>query len=210
MSDFKSMLKYLRAREGLSQADLAKKLGVAKSTISMYELGKREPDFETMESLADLFNVDMNFLHGKMGSETFPTLPPYDNIIPLQKQRIPILGEVAAGKPIFMNEEREVYVDTPIKADFAVIARGDSMTGAKIMNGDLVFIRQQAIVDNGEIAVVAIDDEATLKRFYYYQEKALMILKAENPKYEDLIYSNEELDHVHILGKAVAFQSYIE
>ena len=69
MGTFKDMLKYLRNRDKLSQSELAEKLGVAKSTISMYEVGKREPDFETLEAIADLFNVDMNFLLGKDGSE---------------------------------------------------------------------------------------------------------------------------------------------
>ena len=69
MASFKEMLKYLRVRDDLSQAGLADKLGVAKSTISMYEVGKREPDFETLEAIADFFNVDMNFLLGKDGSE---------------------------------------------------------------------------------------------------------------------------------------------
>ena len=69
MAIFKDMLKYLRIRDGFSQAELAEKLGVAKSTISMYEVGKREPDFETLEAIADIFNVDMNFLLGKEESE---------------------------------------------------------------------------------------------------------------------------------------------
>ena len=69
MASFLEMLKYLRVRDNLSQAELADKLGVAKSTISMYEVGKREPDFETLEAIADFFNVDMNFLLGKDGSE---------------------------------------------------------------------------------------------------------------------------------------------
>lgn len=73
MALFKEMLRYLRTRKGISQAELAEKLGVAKSTISMYEVGKREPDFETLESIADFFNVDMNFLLGKDGSETSRT-----------------------------------------------------------------------------------------------------------------------------------------
>ena len=73
MALFKDMLKYLRNREHLSQAELAEKLGVAKSTISMYEVGKREPDFETLESIADFFNVDMNFLLGKQEEETVLT-----------------------------------------------------------------------------------------------------------------------------------------
>lgn len=69
MAAFKDMLKYLRNREGLSQAELADRLGLGKSTVSMYEVGKREPDFETLESIADFFNVDMNFLLGKNDSE---------------------------------------------------------------------------------------------------------------------------------------------
>ena len=81
------------------------------------------------------------------------------------------------------------------------------MVNARINDGDLVFIHQQPVVENGDIAAVAIGDDATLKRIYYYQDKSLMILKAENPKYEDMIYSGEELEDVRILGKAVAFQS---
>jgi len=69
MASFKDMLKYLRMRENLSQAELAKKLGVAKSTISMYEVGKREPDLKTLETIAGLFHVDMNFLLGKEPKE---------------------------------------------------------------------------------------------------------------------------------------------
>ena len=69
MAAFKDMLKYLRTREKLSQAELASKLGVAKSTISMYEVGNREPDFKTLEAIADLFHVDMNFLLGRDGTE---------------------------------------------------------------------------------------------------------------------------------------------
>ena len=72
MGNFNDMLKYLRVRDIMSQAELADKLGVSKSTVGMYELGKREPDFETLEAIADLFNVDMNFLLGKVGSELSP------------------------------------------------------------------------------------------------------------------------------------------
>lgn len=72
MGNFNDMLKYLRVREKMSQAELADKLGVSKSTVGMYELGKREPDFETLEAIADLFNVNMNFLLGKVGSELSP------------------------------------------------------------------------------------------------------------------------------------------
>ena len=81
------------------------------------------------------------------------------------------------------------------------------MIGARIMDGDIVFIREQTIVENGEIAAVIIDDEATLKRVYYYKDSGKLILQAENPKYSPLIYEGEELNSIRILGKAIAFES---
>lgn len=134
------------------------------------------------------------------------------SLYPITTQKLPVLGKIACGVPSYANEERESYVlaGTEIKADFCLIASGDSMTGARIYDGDIVFIRKQEIVDNGEIAAVVINSEATLKRFFYYQEKSLLILKAENPKYADLIYTDGELDQIRVLGKAIAFQSDIK
>ena len=125
--------------------------------------------------------------------------------------RVPLLGEIACGEPIFANEESGLYaeINPDVHADFCLRAKGDSMIGARIFDGDIVFIRQQDMVDNGEIAAVIIDDETTLKRVNYFPEKNLLILKAENSEYSDLVYSGEELDHIKILGKAVAFQSAI-
>ncbi|WP_415931580.1 LexA family protein [Zhenpiania hominis] len=136
-------------------------------------------------------------------------LPDYDNIFPIEIKKVPFLGEIACGEPIFANEERESYVlaGTNINADFCLKARGDSMTGARIYDGDIVFIREQSMVENGEIAAVIIDDEATLKRVYYEKEKNKLYLQAENPKYPPLSYEGEELDHIRILGKAIIFQS---
>lgn len=138
----------------------------------------------------------------------------FDNVFPIEIHKYPLLGEVACGEPIFMSEERENYgmSGSEIKADFCLKAKGDSMIGARIMDGDIVFIRQQPEVENGEIAAVVInhDSKATLKRFYYYQERATLILKPENPAYEDLIFQNEELNEVHVIGKAIAFQSDVK
>ena len=135
----------------------------------------------------------------------------FDNLFPIETKRFPLLGNIACGTPIFANEEKELYVEAGanIHADFCLKAKGDSMIGARIYDGDIVFIQQQDMVDDGEIAAVIIGDEATLKRVNYYSEKNLLILKAENSKYEDLIYTGEELNHIRILGKAVAFQSDI-
>ena len=132
-------------------------------------------------------------------------------IMPVATKRFPVLGDIACGKPIMANEEKELYVEagTTIDADFCLRAKGDSMIGARIYDGDIVFIRKQEMVDNGDIAAVIIEDEASLKRVNYFPEKNLLILKAENAKYEDMVYTGEELNHIRILGRAVAFQSDI-
>ena len=120
-----------------------------------------------------------------------------------------MLGEIACGEPIYANEERESYVElgTKIDCDFCLKAKGDSMINARILDGDIIFIKKQPVVDNGEIAAVLIEDEATLKRVFYYPEKQKLVLQAENPKYEPLVYIGEELNEIKILGKAVFFQS---
>ena len=179
----------------------------------MYERGEREPSVDTLELFADYYNVDMNYL---LGNSSIPNTSlhlseqiNYPNIVPIKKHRIRLLGDIACGKPIYADEEREVYVDvgTDIKADFCLRAKGDSMINARIMDGDIVFIREQPMVNNGEIAAVIIDDEATLKRVYYYPEKQKLMLVPENTKYEPLVYIGEELEQIRILGLAVAFQS---
>lgn len=138
-----------------------------------------------------------------------PSAPSYSNIFPLQRTRIPFLGQIACGEPSFCNEDRESYVEagTDVRADFCLKARGDSMTGARIMDGDIVFIQKDAELVNGQIYAVAIDDEATLKRVYYDETAQELRLLAENPKYPTMVYSGERLAHVHVLGKAIAFQS---
>ena len=203
MAEFKDMLKYYRMKEGLSQAELALKLGLAASTISMYEVGQREPDFETEEKIADYFNVDLNTLRGFSAENT--------SIFNVIRRTLPVLGEVACGEPIFTNEEREYVTleDTPDNADFILIAKGDSMVNARINDGDYVFIHQQNEVNNGDIAVVIIDDEATLKRVYFDKNRMTLSLVAENPAYAPMIYSGEELSKIRVLGKAIAFQSVV-
>lgn len=117
-----------------------------------------------------------------------------------------MLGKIACGEPIFADEEHETYVeiDESYGADFCLTAQGDSMINAGIENGDTVLIREAPIVDNGEIAAVIIDDEATLKRVYYYKGENKLVLQAENPRYSPFVYLNEELETIRIIGKAVA------
>ncbi len=133
----------------------------------------------------------------------------FNNIKPIQLKRFPLLGDIACGEPIFADEDKESFImaDMDIQADFCLTAKGDSMINARINNGDIVFIKKMSMVENGDIAAVIIDNEATLKRVYYYPEKNKLMLVAENPAFEPLVYINEELDTIHILGKAVYFMS---
>lgn len=208
---FSLKLKELRENSGLSQKAFSQKIGVSQSTVGMWESNKREPNFETTEKIADYFKVSTDYL---LGRETEPTsgeldIISFDNVYPVELKRFPLLGEIACGRPIYANEDHESYVmaSSEIKADFCLKAKGDSMIGARIHDGDIVFIQKQPIVQNGEIAAVIIDDEATLKRWYYTPDKNKLILNAENPAYAPLVFIDEELNSVRCLGKAVCFMS---
>lgn len=208
--EFGSVLRSLRKQHKLTQADLAKVLEVAESAVSMWELGRRRPDYEMLEQIADYFNVDMNYLLGKsdIPNQYQATLERIKNILPMpQMNRIPILGTIACGDPILAAENIEGEVDIPenIHADFALRCKGDSMINARIHDGDIVYIRQQASVNTGEIAAVLIEDEATLKRVYL--SPGTVILQPANPNYEPMVYTGAQLDEIRILGKAVGFTS---
>ena len=195
-------LKELRLSRGLTLEALAEAIGTSKQTIHRYESGviSNIPP-RKVEALARALGVTPQDL---MGWES--------GRIPLEgTRRVPMLGEIACGVPIYASQEHDGYIvaDGDISADFCLKAHGASMIGARIYDGDIVFIRAQNSVDNGQIAAVIINDEATLKRVYYYPEDGKLILSAENPKYAPKVYINEELDNIKILGKAVAFQSTI-
>ena len=202
-------IKRKRIEKGVTADELAEIIGVSRSTIFRYENGGIEKfPVDRLEPIANALNTSVADLMGWEDdiSSVFGT---YDNIFPIDTVRSPFLGEIACGEPIYADEDRESYVlaGTGIKADFCLRAKGDSMINARILDGDIVFIRRQDIVENGEIAAVIINDEATLKRVYYYRDDNILILKPENPAFEDLIFRNEQLETIKILGKAVAFQS---
>lgn len=205
-------IKSIRERLEMSQVDFADKINVSKQTLYKYEnnIITNIPS-DKIEIIAFVGNVSPAYI---MGWEDAPTIPSTTNIYPIELKRFPLLGEIACGKPNYTNEDRESYImaGTDIRADFCLKAKGDSMINARILDGDIVFIQKQDIVENGEIAAVVVnnDSEATLKRLFYYKEKSLLILKAENPTFEDLIFQGEELNDVHILGKAIAFQSDVK
>ena len=213
MSTIGNRIRNRREELGLSQDELGKRLGYkSRSSINKIELDQRNLTQSKIKAIADALETTPSYIMGwdepdqKFDEEK---LKFFDNLFPITVKKFPLLGNIACGKPIFADEHFEAYVEAgaEIEADFCLRAKGDSMIRARIYDGDIVFIRKQSMVDNGEIAAVVIDDEATLKRVNYYPEKNLLILKAENPDYEDLIYTGEQLDHIIILGKAVAFQS---
>ncbi len=208
-------IKELRKRHGLSQQRLAQILNVHQTAISQWETGRTTPDIEIADKLSSVFNESIEFLLGldneDHSSASVSSIPSHPNIFPLKTKKLPLLGSIACGKPIFADEEHGEFVITSddIEADFCLRAQGDSMIGARILDGDIVFIRKQEQVENGQIAAVLIGDEATLKRVYYYPEKGKLILNPENPAFEPLVYFGEELNDVRILGRAVAFQSVV-
>lgn len=213
MSTIGSRIRNRREELGLSQDELGRRLGYkSRSSINKIELDQRNLTQSKIKAIADALETTPAYIMGwNEQDHKFDNEKPkfFDNLFSIEIKRFPLLGDIACGKPIMANEEKELYVEAGanIHADFCLRAKGDSMIGARIYDGDIVFIRKQEMVDNGEIAAVIIEDEATLKRVNYFPEKNLLILKAENSKYEDLVYTGEQLDHIIILGKAVAFQS---
>lgn len=217
-------IKKYRKDNNLTMQDFAHKCNLSKGYISMLEnnfiptnTGKRiTPSISAIKKLSDGMHVDFDYLLTLIDGDVSliendkkSDYEEYDNIYKIKKIKLPMVGVVACGQPIYADEDRESYImaGTDIKADFCLRCKGDSMINARIHDGDIVFIKKQDIVNNGEIAVVIIDDEATLKRFYYYKDKNMVILKPENSKYDDIILIGEELSKVRVLGKAVAFQS---
>ena len=201
-------LNELRKEKKLTLEELAELVGTSKQTIHRYETGKiSNIPPEKVEALAIALDTTPSILMG-WSDELYEK---FENILPITIKRIPVLGDIACGEPIYAEEQYGSFAlaSAEMDADFCLRAKGDSMIGARIFDGDTVFIRAQDAVDNGEIAAVIINDEATLKRVYFYPEEGKLILSPENPRYAPLVYVKEELDHIKILGKAVAFQSSV-
>lgn len=215
-------LKYARDElRGMSLQDVAEASGVARSTVQRYESAKiQNIKLPVVESFARVLNVNPAWLIGKsddmeISSTNFIDTSLFPNIFPLPKtKKVPLLGTIACGEPILATENIESYVDmdSDVHADFALRCQGDSMVNARIMDGDIVFIRKQDKVENGEIAAVLMDDcsesQATLKRVYISDDK--IRLCAENPNYQDMIFFEEDMNKVRIIGKAIAFLSAVK
>ena len=203
-------IKEKRELLNMSQEELATKVGYkSRSSINKIEKDGRGLPQDKITLIAKALNTTPSYLMG-WENDISKKKKKY-GIQPITTKKLPLLGEIACGEPVYANEDRESYIEigTDINADFCLKAKGDSMINARIYDGDIVFIKKQSIVENGEIAAVVIDDEATLKRIEYLKEKNIIMLKPENPTYNTIIYTNGELEQINILGKAIAFQSDI-
>lgn len=189
-------LKYLRLKFNFSQDYLAEKFGYKSyTTIQKWEMGTSEPSLEKLSILSQLYNVDMNTLYSvdlERGEQSKADA---------ECNKIPLLGAIMAELPILaeQNIEDYFYLDSSIRADFGLRIKSDSMLGAGIFPGNIVFIKEQAELENGEIGAVLIENEATLKKFY--RNNGTTVLLAENDKYQPLFYTNKS---VKILGKLTA------
>lgn len=195
---FKENIKALRVSHNYSQQDVAKYVGTTKTAVSLWESGDRFPRMEAAYKLAALYGVSV--------PELLKDEEEYENLSYGLKRahtvRKPLVGSIACGEPILAAENIEEYVEVPvdIKCDFLLRCKGDSMTGARIYDGDLVYIRQQPTVEDGEIAAVLIGEEATLKRVRRMGDQVLLL--ADNPAYLPMVFDGTG-EEMRIIGKAV-------
>ena len=203
----KNLAFYLH-RTGKTQKEIADAVGVAPSTVHAWLQGSRYPRIDKIELLAALFGVQKSDLieDPATRADRASAIP---NLLPLQVRKFPLLGEIACGEPVLAEEHIEIFVaaGADLHADFCLRAKGDSMIGARIHDGDIVFVRKQDTVEDGEIAAVLVDEEATLKRVHLYPDH--IVLQPENPCYRPLVFWDEEMNQVKILGKATYFISAV-
>ena len=197
----------LRVQKGLTLEQLGNLAGVGKSTVRKWENGmianmRRDKILKVSEALGTTPSYLMGW-DEKRSSDSAPATNPstpsrFHTVLTDRYEKENILN---------CSNVSETY----IKADFCLTVPDDSMSNARILKGDLVFAIRQAAVNNGELAVLSVNNStlAVLKRFYYYKEQDVVILKADAPAFEDLFFQHEEIGKIEILGKAVGFQSII-
>lgn len=210
MTNFKDRLNEGLIMRNMSAAELSRLSGVNEGAISQYRKGNYKANQHSLEKIAKVLNVSIAWLMGAdVVADTIAIPTKANNVFPIETKKIPLLGKIAAGQPVMAEECFDSYVQcgNTLHADFCLRVQGDSMINARIFDGDIVFIHQQPVVENGEIAAVAIDDAVTLKRVYISDN--FIELRAENPKYKHMIFTKEDCLSFRILGKAVAFQGNI-
>lgn len=203
MSIFGKRIKEARDSLGMNRTEFAEYVGSSTENISRYESGDMGVSLKAVAAIAEKLNINPGWFLG-WSQEKYCDKP-------VEMKKIPIVGNIAAGLPILAQQNIEGYevIDKEKHIDFCLRVKGDSMMGARIFDGDLVYIRQQPEVENGEIAVVIVgEEEATLKRFYKIDGN--VVLRAENPKYKDVLFSKKELKNIKIIGKAICFKTEVQ
>ncbi len=204
--DLGLLLRERRLELGLTLQQVGDAVGVGRSTVRKWEQGLiKNMRRDKIGKLAAVLMLNENVFTQCDGGTRHEA---HINMKHVSKKRVPMLGVIAAGEPIFADEEHESYVlaDEDLRVDFALRVQGDSMDGAEIHDGDIVFVRRQDDVDDGQIAAVLIDDSATLKRLYHARDRVTLV--AENPKYAPMVFSEDET--VRVLGLAVYCMSKIK
>ena len=206
--------KRIRARReaiGMTQDELAAKMGYSsRSSIAKIESETNDIPQSKIVAFAKALDTTTSYLMNWSDDPAGFMYEKAKNILPLPKtKKVPLIGTIACGEPIYADEYIEEYLPLPenVKADFCLRCKGDSMIGARIHDGDIVYIQSRDVVDNGQIAAVLIEDEATLKRVYL--SKGKITLAAANDAYEPLVYIGPETERVRIIGRAVAFLSRV-
>lgn len=202
-------IKHLRESQGLTQLQLAEIAGVTDKAVSAWENDLKTPRMGVLQKIADYFGIAKSDIIEDAKSVSVGFSHP--DILPVTTRRVQLLGTIACGEPILADSELDTFtvVGRAVECDFALRCKGDSMINARIYDGDVVFIKRQEFVDDGTIAAVLIDDEATLKRVYKLSDGRIE-LRAENPRYSPIVVGGEnETRTFRVLGKAVAFQSLI-
>ena len=204
-------MKQRRKELGFSAEKIAERLGVSPATIYRYEKGDIEKvPVDIFAELAKILQTTPAYLMGweEQPEPKKPTIPPGFEPMPKMK-KIPLIGSIACGTPILAEQNIEKLVDVPehIRCDFSLTCHGDSMVDAGIHDRDVVYIRIQPEVENGEIAAVRIGEEATLKRVYY--TPGTLTLMPANPTYAPMVYTGPQLNDVHLEGKAVGWTHWV-
>ena len=196
---FGEKLRAYREAHALTQEQLANRLGTSKQVISRYEKNQRSPKLSVAIEYANTLSLPARYFVDDAAVIPMGFIP-----VP-QMQRVPIVGAIACGEPITAEENVEGYAETPADrhVDFALICKGESMVEAGIRDGDIVYIKKQPEVENGQIAAVRIDGEATLKRVYHNGDT--LILQPANSNFPPLSFSGSELENVVIEGLAVGY-----
>jgi repressor LexA len=192
----------------MTQEALAERINISKSSISEWEACKRVPRMETLRKIADALGVDVWEIIGFNDVDFTPIkdgVPLPSNVRPistLHRQRVPLIGGVAAGEPIYDPEDAGIYVESPVDADAAITIHGDSMVPT-YQDGDLVYIKARPDVPEGAVAVVFLDDEATLK--HVYKRSTGLTLISDNPAHPPIMVEFEDYANIRVFGVPVGY-----